>query len=58
MSRKLTRSRIWGAPIVLGVLSAASLLAALLSDGAGDWLAWATLAVPVVVSGWYSFRES
>ncbi|MBB3062967.1 hypothetical protein [Microbulbifer rhizosphaerae] len=58
MSRKLTRSQVWGTPVVLGILSAAGLLAALFSDGSGDLAAWVTLAVPVAVSGWYSFREN
>lgn len=47
------RIRIWTAPILLGVLSAVGLIAALLSDGAGDVLGWLTLGVPVAVVLWY-----
>ncbi len=50
--------RVWPAPIALGVLSAVGLTAALLSDGLGDVLAWAALAVPVVVVTHYACRRA
>lgn len=55
--RQLTPAQIWGAPIVLGVLSGVGLVSALFSDGAGDWLAWMTLALPVWVCVQYSLRR-
>ena len=40
---------IWGAPIVLGVLSVFGLLAALLGTGVWHWASWVTLAALLVV---------
>jgi len=45
--------RIWTAPLLLGTLSAIGLIAALLSDGLGDLLAWLTLGAPLAVVLWY-----
>ena len=45
-------SRVWRAPMGLAALSAVGLVAALLSDGPGDVLAWLTLAAPVAVVAW------
>lgn len=41
--------RIWLWPVVIAVLSAAGLIAGLVSEGAGDWLSWLALAAPVAV---------
>lgn len=49
--------RIWLWPIVIGVLSLAGLIAGLVSDGMGDWLAWAGLGVPVALSAVLSWRK-
>jgi len=38
------RTRLWRAPIRLGLLSVARLLSALIGDGAWDALSWVTLA--------------
>lgn len=40
---------VWGAPILLGVLSVFGLLAALLGTGAWHWASWITLTVLLVV---------
>ena len=40
---------IWRAPLALAAVSAVGLTSALLSDGAGDVLAWLTLGLPVLV---------
>ena len=49
------RIRIWTAPIYIGVISMVGLIAALLSDdGLGDYLAWLSLGIPVVVVLWYA----
>lgn len=53
MSRT-SRIRVWPAPIVLGVVAAFGLIAALLSEGLGDYLSWLALGIPVVVVGWYA----
>ncbi len=51
------RIRVWPAPILLGVLSTVGLMAALLSDGMGDYLSWLTLTIPVAVVLWYAPRR-
>ncbi|NYT38109.1 hypothetical protein ERD78_14580 [Allopusillimonas soli] len=45
--------RLWGAPIVLGVLTCFGLLAALLGVGFWHFLAWAALSIPLVVGVWF-----
>ena len=49
MSRTLSNTQIWGAPVVLGLLSAVGLVAALVADGLGDVISWVILTSPVVV---------
>lgn len=44
--------RLWGAPLVLGVLTALGLMSALLGDGLWDAVSWVALAVPVAVCLW------
>lgn len=53
MSRDRDAVHVWRAPIVLGALSAAGLVAALVSDDAGDVVAWITLSIPVLAVAWY-----
>ena len=48
--------RLWGAPLLLAVLSLAGLLIGLLGDGVWDWLSAALLAVPVAVCAWFGLR--
>lgn len=43
-------SRRWRLPLVAGVASAIGLVAGLLLEGAGDALAWAGLAIPLLLS--------
>ena len=57
MSTRSPRPRVWPAPIALGLITAFGLIAALLSDGIGDVLAWVALAVPVAVVTRYSWRR-
>ena len=47
--------RLWGAPIVLGVVSAVGLVAAPLGDGAYDAVSWLGLGLPVAVSLWFGW---
>jgi hypothetical protein len=50
--------RMWGRPIVLGLLTSFGLISALFSDGGlGDILAWFALGIPVVVCAWYGWRR-
>lgn len=48
--------RLWGMPILLGILSAIGLVAALVADGWGDVLSWLTLGLLVVLMAWYWIR--
>lgn len=50
--------RLWGGPLLLGLLTASGLVSALLSDGAGDVWSWLGLGVPVAVMAWYGLRRS
>ena len=52
MSRMLSNTQIWGAPVAVGLVSLVGLAAALLADGVGDVVSWIALAVPVAISGW------
>ena len=45
--------KVWGLPIVIGILSAIGLLSALTGDGFYDLLSWLTLGIPVVLAVWY-----
>ncbi|WP_404439306.1 hypothetical protein [Stutzerimonas chloritidismutans] len=42
--------RIWLWPVLIAALSAVGLVAGLVSEGAGDWLNWLALSVPVALS--------
>jgi hypothetical protein len=45
----LTKTQIWGAPILFGIVSVVGLVSALLADGSWDVLSWLALAAPVAV---------
>ncbi|GIZ51843.1 hypothetical protein [Noviherbaspirillum aridicola] len=45
--------RVWRAPLIVGALTVAGLLAALVGDGAWDWAGAAALAVPAWLCAWY-----
>lgn len=47
--------KLWGMPILLGLLTAFGLAAGLLGDGAWDWIAALALAAPLLVGGWHVF---
>ena len=44
---------IWTIPLVLGTLSLFGLLAGLIGDGLLDALAWVSLAIPLLIIGWF-----
>ncbi|QPF87211.1 hypothetical protein IC762_13360 [Bradyrhizobium genosp. L] len=58
--RSAGRSQGWigvfGAPIVLGILSLAGLLAALLYDDVGRYFSWLAVGAPVLVTVWTWLR--
>ena len=55
----MTRSamQIWGAPLLLAVLTVIGLVSALLGDGIWDAVSAVTLGIPVLVGAWYSLRR-
>lgn len=57
MKARLNRLQIWGMPAVLGFASVIGLVAALVSDGLGDYLSWSALAMPVAVAAWFGLRR-
>lgn len=50
--------KIWGMPILLGVLSGVGLISALLEDGLWDWVSWLTLGIPSALMCWYWLKPS
>ena len=49
--------RLWGAPIVLGIMTAIGLVSALLGDGLWDAVSACMLAAPVLVSAWFYWKR-
>lgn len=49
--------KLWGMPILLGILTLVGLLSALFGDGVWDALSAVTLGVPVLVGAWFSLRR-
>jgi hypothetical protein len=60
-ARKSRRSGNWlavyGGPLVIGALSLAGLLAALLYEGPGSYFSWFALGVPIAITTWVFFRR-
>lgn len=52
-----TFKRMWGVPILIGIVTAVGLISALLGDDMWDVLSAAALAIPVVVAGWYGLTR-
>lgn len=50
--------RLWGAPVLLGLLTIVGLLSALLGDGMWDVLSAVTLSIPVAATIWYGLKKS
>lgn len=48
---------VWKWPVVIGVLSLAGLLAALIGDGWWDWASAVLLTVPTVLCAYYGFSK-
>jgi hypothetical protein len=49
--------QIWGAPIVLAILTTVGLISALLGDGIWDALSAVALGAPCLVGAWYCLRR-
>jgi hypothetical protein len=48
--------RVFGAPIVIAVLTLAGLLAALLFGETGRYLSWISVASPIIICAWAWWR--
>jgi hypothetical protein len=48
--------KLWGIPILLGVLTIIGLASALLGDGIWDIVSAFALGAPVVAGAWFSLR--
>ncbi|MCF2489344.1 hypothetical protein [Dyadobacter sp. CY347] len=48
--------KVWGLPILIGILSAIGLVSALTGDGFFDLLSWLTLGIPVILAVWYLMK--
>lgn len=49
--------RVFGAPIVIGMLSLAGLLSALLAGDFGRYVSWFGVGLPVVIAAWAYWRK-
>jgi len=49
--------RLWGAPIVHGILTAIGLVSALVGNGIWDFISAIALGIPVCTMAWYAFRR-
>ena len=49
--------RLWGMPLLLGVLTIVGLMAALLGDGVWDAVSGVALAIPVLLGAWHALRR-
>jgi hypothetical protein len=50
--------RVFGAPALLGLVSAIGLLSALLGDDIRDAVSWLTLGAPLLVIAWHLTRPA
>ena len=48
---------MYGGPLLLGLLSVAGLLTALLSEGAGRYFSWLAVGAPVAITAWFFARR-
>jgi hypothetical protein len=55
--RRQTNGQIFAAPIVLGVLSVIGLVSALVGDGFWDGVSWVTLAIPILLCGYFFLKR-
>ncbi len=55
--RRQTNGQIFAIPAVLGVLSIIGLVSALVGDGVWDGVSWVTLAIPILLCGYFFLRR-
>jgi hypothetical protein len=48
---------VYGGPLLIGVLSVAGLLSALLYEGFGRYFSWLALGAPVALTAWFFARR-
>jgi hypothetical protein len=48
---------VYGPPLVIGVLSLAGLLVALLFDGRSRYFSWIALGTPIAVTAWFFMQR-
>jgi hypothetical protein len=48
---------VYGGPLLLGALSVAGLLTALLSEGAGRYFSWPAVGAPIAITAWFFSRR-
>lgn len=48
---------VYGGPLLLGALSIAGLLTALLSEGAGRYFSWIAVGAPIAATAWFFARR-
>jgi hypothetical protein len=60
-ARKLRSSGNWRTvyrgPLLIGVLSVAGLVSALLYEGPGRYFSWAALGAPIALTAWFYARR-
>jgi hypothetical protein len=49
---------VYGGPLLIGLLSVAGLLTALLSEGAGRYFSWIAVGAPVALTAWFFARRN
>jgi hypothetical protein len=49
--------KVFGAPIVIGALSLAGLLSALLAGDLGRYFSWFGVGLPIAVAAWACWRK-
>jgi hypothetical protein len=48
--------RLWGWPLVVGLVSGTGLVSALLGDGWADGWSWIGLGLPIALAAWHWWR--
>ncbi|HMM90448.1 hypothetical protein [Bradyrhizobium sp.] len=49
---------VYGGPLLIGVLSTAGLLSALLYEGPGRYFSWVALGAPIALTAWFYARRT
>lgn len=57
-ARRQTNGQIFAIPALLGVLSIIGLVSALVGDGVWDVVSWVTLAIPILLCGYFFLKRS